>query len=161
ILFLAREEIATRGPLELVYLDELAVDVVERFRQVAPDHLVRVGHVDVVSVLGESDRLRQMMANLVENAVRYTPAGGEVTVNVRAENGRWSVLEVDDNGIGIAAEHIPRIFDRFYRVDPARGRATGGTGLGLSIVKHVAESHGGSVEVTSTPGAGSRFTVRL
>src|SRR5262249_52583877 len=69
--------------------------------------------------------------------------------------------QVTDTGIGIPAEHIPHIFDRFYRVDPARSRATGGTGLGLAIVKHVAESHRGTVEVTSEPGVGSRFTVRL
>jgi signal transduction histidine kinase len=161
ILFLAREEIATRGPLELVRLDELATDVVERFRQVAPDHDVRVGQLAAVSVLGEADRLRQMVANLVENGVRYTPAGGQIVVNVWLDDAKTATLEVVDNGIGIPAEHLPRIFDRFYRVDPARGRSTGGTGLGLAIVKHVVTSHGGSVEVVSTPGTGSRFVVRL
>jgi len=161
ILFLAREEIATRGPLELVQLDDLASDVVERFRQVATDHQVRVGRLDSVSVLGETDRLRQMVANLVENGVRYSPAGGQITVSVWLDDARTAVLEVVDNGIGISSEHLPRIFDRFYRVDPARGRSTGGTGLGLAIVKHVVTSHGGTVDVASTPGVGSRFVVRL
>jgi signal transduction histidine kinase len=161
ILFLAREEIATRGPLELVQLDDLASDVVERFRQVATDHVVEAGRLDSVSVLGEADRLRQMVANLVENGVRYSPAGSRITVDVRLDGGKTAVLEVADNGIGIGGEHIPRIFDRFYRVDPARGRSTGGTGLGLAIVKHVATSHSGTVEVASALGSGSRFTVRL
>jgi len=110
---------------------------------------------------GEADRLRQMVANLVENGVRYSPPGGRVSVGVQADGEDWASVEVVDNGIGIAAEHLPRIFDRFYRVDPARGRSTGGTGLGLAIVKHVAETHGGGVAVTSTPGEGSRFVVRL
>ena len=161
ILFLAREEIAARGPLEFVRLDDLVTDVVERLRQVAPEHEIVLAGLDAVGVLGEPDRLRQMVANLVENAARYTPAGGRVTVSVKAAGTDWALVEIADNGIGIPAEHLPRIFDRFYRVDPARGRATGGTGLGLSIVKLVAESHGGSVSVESTPGQGSRFTVRL
>lgn len=161
LLLLARQESAARGPAEPVRLDRLVADVVDQFQQVAPDHEVTVGDLDAVAVLGDPDRLRQMVANLVENGVGYTPAGGHVTVDVRADKDGSVRLEVADDGVGIAPEHLPRVFDRFYRVDPSRGRSTGGTGLGLAIVKHVAESHGGSVEATSTPGVGSRFTVRL
>lgn len=98
--------------------------------------------------------VRQIIANLVDNAIRYTPAGGRVTVfSEREGNGVW--VGVRDTGIGIAPEHVPRIFERFYRVDPARSREAGGTGLGLSIVRHLTEAHGGRVRADSTPGRGT------
>ena len=95
--------------------------------------------------------VRQIVTNLVENAIRYSPSGGTITVFTRSENGSVA-LGVRDTGSGIPAEHLPRIFERFYRVDPARSRAAGGTGLGLAIVKHLAEAHGGSVRAESRPG---------
>jgi two-component system phosphate regulon sensor histidine kinase PhoR len=98
--------------------------------------------------------VRQVLANLVENAVRYTPSGGSVTVFARPENGGVS-LGVRDTGSGIPPDHLPRIFERFYRVDPARSRAAGGTGLGLAIVKHLVEAHGGGVHAESKPGQGT------
>ena len=98
--------------------------------------------------------LRQVVTNLAENAVRYTPSGGTVTIVAEATpSGTW--IAVRDSGIGIAAEHLPRIFERFYRVDPGRAREAGGTGLGLAIVKHLVEAHGGSVHAESTPGRGT------
>ena len=98
-----------------------------------------------------------MLANLVDNAVRYTPAGGAVTVfTERDPRGVW--VGVRDTGIGIAAEHVPRIFERFYRVDPARSREAGGTGLGLAIVKHLVEAHGGRVQAESAVGRGTTIT---
>jgi two-component system phosphate regulon sensor histidine kinase PhoR len=101
-----------------------------------------------------------VLENLVENALKYTPAGGHVSVSGRADDG--SVLfEVADDGPGIGAEHLPRLFERFYRVDKARSRELGGTGLGLSIVKHLVESLGGVVSVRSEPGRGSQFSVRF
>ncbi len=161
LLYLSREERIGRGAEDVVALDVLAADVVERLRQVAPDHEVRVGRREPVFVLGHADRLHQLVTNLIENAIRYTPSGGHVRVDVsRTVDGR-ALLDITDDGIGIAPEHLPRVWDRFYRVDPARARATGGTGLGLAIVKHVAESHGGSVTAQSTPGAGSTFSVVL
>jgi signal transduction histidine kinase len=116
-------------------------------------------------VPGDERQLRAMLANLVDNAIKYSdpPAGPtppRVWVRARPEEG-WVVLEVEDEGIGIPEGHQGRIFERFYRVDRARSRATGGTGLGLSIVRHVALNHGGEVEVESRPGEGSRFRVRL
>jgi two-component system sensor histidine kinase SenX3 len=101
-----------------------------------------------------------MFTNLVDNAVKYTPPGGRVEVVGGSEDSEITI-RISDTGIGIPEGKIPRIFERFYRVDKARSKATGGTGLGLSIVKHVAENHGGRVTVESTPGEGSTFTVYL
>ena len=101
------------------------------------------------------------MANLLHNAVRYTPTGGRIHLRWqdRAEGG--ADLSVSDTGIGIAREHLPRLTERFYRVDNSRSRDTGGTGLGLSIVKHVAQRHGGQIDVSSEPGKGSVFRITL
>jgi signal transduction histidine kinase len=101
--------------------------------------------------------LRQILQNLLENAVRYTPAG-RVTLFSRVEPGGIAV-GVRDTGIGIPHQHLPRIFERFYRVDPGRSREAGGTGLGLAIVRHLAEAHGGSVRAESTVGAGTEIAV--
>jgi signal transduction histidine kinase len=110
--------------------------------------------------MGDRDRLRQLLANLVENAVRYTPPPGEIVVSVR-RRGERAELAVADTGIGIAPEHHERIFERFYRVDAARTRSVGGTGLGLAIVRQIAEAHGGTVRLDSTPGRGSEFVIEL
>ena len=111
-------------------------------------------------VEGSGGALEQMMVNLVDNAIKYTPEGGKVSVDI-ARNGRNWLLIVKDTGIGIAKEDIPYIFDRFYRVDKARSRATGGTGLGLAIVKDVVQHHGGNITVTSAPGGGTTMRVVL
>lgn len=105
--------------------------------------------------------LDTVLRNLVSNAIRYTPAGGEVEVGVRSNGSGRTVLYVRDSGIGIAPEHQARVFDRFYRVDQARDRETGGTGLGLAIAKRAAESMGGLLEVQSSPGKGSEFRLIL
>jgi signal transduction histidine kinase len=101
-----------------------------------------------------------MVDNLVGNGVRYNRSGGSVDLDLGRENG-CAILQVRDTGIGIPPEALPHVFERFYRVDPARSRERGGTGLGLSIARCVAEAHGGSIEVESRPGAGTTFTVRL
>jgi two-component system sensor histidine kinase BaeS len=117
-----------------------------------------IAHVgNAVYVDGDPDRLRQVIANLVSNAVR---AGGEITVRVWAEGGR-ALLSVSDTGTGIAPEHLPHLFDRFWRADSARSRTGGGSGLGLAIVKQIVTDHGGTVSVVSRPGHGSTFTVSL
>jgi two-component system sensor histidine kinase SenX3 len=113
-----------------------------------------------LQVHGDRAQLHAAVSNLVENAVTYSPDGSRVTVTAQLADGDVR-LTVTDNGIGIPGEELDRIFERFYRVDPARARATGGTGLGLSIVKHVAASNGGTVEVWSEPGLGSSFTLVL
>jgi len=111
-------------------------------------------------VEGSVGALEQMMVNLVDNAIKYTPEGGKVSVDI-ARNGRNWLLTIKDTGIGIAKEDIPYIFDRFYRVDKARSRATGGTGLGLAIVKDVVQHHGGNITVTSALGSGTTMRVVL
>lgn len=105
-------------------------------------------------------RIRQAIGNLVSNALRFTPAGGRVTVSVRTSGDR-ATIDVTDTGTGISPEHLPRLFDRFYRVDESRSRETGGSGLGLAITKHLIEAHHGRIGVTSTPGTGSTFTLEL
>ena len=107
---------------------------------------------------GDRRQLEQALINLMENGIKYTESGGKVTIRV-SKDGPHSRLEITDTGIGITAEHLPRIFERFYRVDKNRSRELGGTGLGLAIVKHVAQAHGGRVEVKSFPGRGSTFVL--
>src|SRR5690606_27909747 len=105
------------------------------------------------TIPGNADYLERAVTNLLENAIKYTPLNGTITVSAAAGASHVNV-EVADNGIGIEAGELPRIFERFYRVDSSRSREMGGTGLGLSIVKHIAQVHSGSVEVSSTPGCG-------
>jgi two-component system phosphate regulon sensor histidine kinase PhoR len=112
-------------------------------------------------VVSDPERLRGILENLVENAIKYTPPGGRVEVSSHAGPDGAAVFTVSDDGPGIAAEHLPRIFERFYRVDKARSRDQGGTGLGLSIVKHLAEGMRAGVSVESEPGRGTRFTVTV
>ena len=111
-------------------------------------------------VIGSRDELKSAFGNLVSNAVRYTPEGGRIALEWRA-GPSGGELSVSDTGIGIAPEHIPRLTERFYRVDRSRSRATGGTGLGLAIVKHVLIRHEAELIIESAPAQGSRFTVRL
>jgi two-component system phosphate regulon sensor histidine kinase PhoR len=112
------------------------------------------------AVNGDAARLREVLQNLLENAVRYTPAGGRVHVRASARNGLVEIA-VEDTGIGIPSTDRERIFERFYRVDAARSREVGGTGLGLSIARHLVEAHGGRIEVESEVGKGSIFRVLL
>ncbi|MGW0226692.1 sensor histidine kinase [Actinopolymorpha singaporensis] len=113
-----------------------------------------------VYATGDPDRLRQALGNLIGNALRATGAGGTVTLAL-SPRGKQAVVEVRDTGKGIPAEDLPHLFDRFWRADPARGRATGGSGLGLAIVRQIVTDHGGSIDVRSTVGAGTTFTVTL
>jgi signal transduction histidine kinase len=115
---------------------------------------------DAAEVDADSQALRQILGNVLENAARYTPAGGSVAVRSRRLSGAV-VIEVSDTGPGIPGEHLPRIFERFYRADAARSRELGGTGLGLAIVKHLVEAHGGSVEAESRLGTGTTIRIRL
>jgi two-component system phosphate regulon sensor histidine kinase PhoR len=112
------------------------------------------------SILGDADYIERAISNLVDNAVKYTPEGGNIKVSATMRDGNV-VVTVSDNGIGIPPEDLPRIFERFYRVDKSRSRDMGGTGLGLAIVKHVAAAHNGTVEVSSELGRGSTFSLVL
>lgn len=110
-------------------------------------------------IAGDPDRLAQIVANLLSNALRYTEPGGRVLLRVAGEEGPRAVLEVSDTGIGIDAEELPQIFKRFWRADKSRSRTTGGAGIGLAIVRELVSAHDGRVEVESHPGRGSRFSV--
>ncbi len=123
-------------------------------------HRVELGEVSAGSVRGSADELRSAFGNLASNAVRYTPEGGKLVFNWRIEDG-CPVFSVEDNGIGIPPEHIPRLTERFYRVDNGRSTATGGTGLGLAIVKHVLARHQGWLTIRSEIGRGSVFSAHL
>jgi heavy metal sensor kinase len=121
---------------------------------------LQLGKTKDLVVNGDEARLRELFMNLLDNAISYTPAPGTVSVSFRRE-GQMAVVAITDTGIGIPAEDIPFIFERFYRVDKSRSRAEGGSGLGLAICRHIAEAHGGKIEVESQVGAGSTFSVWL
>jgi two-component system, OmpR family, phosphate regulon sensor histidine kinase PhoR len=120
---------------------------------------MQFGAAAPIEVAGVPSELLSAMSNLVSNAVRYTPAGGTIDVQWRALPDGRGGYSVRDTGPGIAPEHLPRLTERFYRVDRSRSRETGGTGLGLAIVKHVAQRHGAELQIESTPGSGSTFTI--
>ena len=147
---------------ERVRIDAIVREEAERIDDAGREAGVRVTvrAPAPASVAGSARDLSLLVRNLIDNAVRYTPPGGTVEIAVEAHDQQLA-LTVRDTGVGIPARELPRVFERFYRVDRARSRETGGTGLGLSIVRHVAENHGGSVEVRSELGTGSTFTVRL
>lgn len=145
-----------------VSVDWLIPEVVDRTRTAATAKRidVRVTGDRGVTVYGSASQVATAVANLVENAIAYSPEDTTVTVDVQQVE-EFVDFAVTDQGIGIAAGELHRIFERFYRTDQARSRSTGGTGLGLAIVKHIATNHGGKVEVASIPGEGSTFTLRL
>ncbi|MGZ8630481.1 MAG: sensor histidine kinase [Actinomycetota bacterium] len=147
---------------ERVRLDALVREEAERYDDQAREAGIRlsVKAADATTVRGTARDLSLLVRNLIDNAIRYTRPGGTVEICVRPDPDEVT-LDVRDTGVGIPVRDLPRIFERFYRVDRARSRETGGTGLWLSIVRHVAENHGGSVSVDSELGAGSTFTVRL
>jgi two-component system phosphate regulon sensor histidine kinase PhoR len=126
----------------------------------AGKHAIALVGEPTLDLLGAETELASAFSNLVSNAIRYTPAGGKVTL-VWRDGPEGASFTVEDTGLGIAAEHIPRLTERFYRVDRSRSRETGGTGLGLAIVKHAVARHQAAFDVESKPGAGSRFTVRF
>ena len=163
LLTLARlespEAAARRRPVDLRAVVARAVELAAPLAE-AREVSVATRLEEVSAIEGDEPALERLALNLLDNAVKYNRPGGWVEVRL-APSGDAVVLEVADGGAGIPVEELPRVFERFYRVDKARGRAEGGSGLGLAIVKHVTENHGGRVEVESAPGAGSRFRVRL
>ncbi len=163
LLILSRIESSTEPPEKILDLRSAAGEVLSLLGPASEERgleLVAEFPDEAVEVLGEEEAIRQALSNLVDNAVKYSSAGGRVVVRLQAENGR-AALEVEDEGPGIAGEHLDRIFERFYRADRARSRELGGTGLGLAIVKNVARRHGGGVDVESERGRGSTFRLWL
>ncbi|HZO91508.1 MAG TPA: ATP-binding protein [Chthonomonadaceae bacterium] len=146
----------------LFVLSDLIAEVIERVQPQALQTGIALS-ADIppgVQVFANRDQIEQVVVNLVDNAIKYTPAGGRVQVTL-AHSTNGVAVSVADTGIGILREDLPRIFERFYRVDKARSRQSGGTGLGLSIVKHIVEAHGGQVTVESEYNHGSTFTFTL
>jgi two-component system OmpR family sensor kinase len=160
LILLAEVESGQLERTESVALKEVLMEGYERGRQLAGKHNVVLGRQESISVPGDAHRLKRLLGNLVDNAIRYTPEGGTITLSLFRDDG-WARLEVTDDGIGIAPEHLPHIFERFYMADKARSRSAGGSGLGLAIVKAIAEHHGGKVTAASEPGKGSTFTTWL
>lgn len=164
LMLLARADAGAEG------LQQAPLNVAECLRDACKDGKILaqakqvkfVDNTDVQNILiqGDSHALHRLFLILIDNAVKYTPPGGSVAVSLKANNGS-AIAEFRDTGIGIGADDLPHIFDRFYRADKARSREFGGIGLGLSIARWVAEAHRGSIEVQSTPGNGSLFRVRL
>ena len=148
-------------PLRIVDLRAAAERVASAFTPLLEDRGVRFAIVgEAPTVLGDQDRLQQVIANLVDNASRHVGRGGHVEVRLEAD-GDWAILSVIDDGPGIPEEDLARLFDRFYRSQPSRDRSTGGSGLGLAIVKGIVTAHGGTIQATNRSGGGSRFTVKL
>ena len=146
----------------VVDVDEIVAEAVDRTRLAAESAGIAVvsGGQSRLRVRGNEGQLVTALVNLVDNAIAYSPAGTRVAVGTRRRDG-YVEISVSDQGIGVAERDLERVFERFYRSDPARSRATGGTGLGLAIVKHIATNHGGGVSVWSVEGSGSTFTLRL
>ena len=147
---------------ELLLVDDLVEATVNAHRAVAEEAGVALSfEVELqLDLYVDGVRIRQVLSNLLDNAIRHTPSGGKVTVAARGDDAQVEI-EVRDTGDGIDADALPHVFDRFWRGDPARGRATGGSGLGLAIVQQLVEAQGGSVAVSSSRGEGTGFTVRL
>lgn len=160
LLLLAELEPARIEWDEAVSLDDLLIEEYDRARRLNQQHHLILERHESVTIPGDAYKLRRLLSNLIDNAIKYTPDGGTITLSLRHEGGQ-ARLDVADTGIGIPPEQIPHIFNRFYRIDKARARATGGSGLGLAIVKAIAQQHGGHVSVESEPGRGSTFTVWL
>src|SRR5262249_22660943 len=163
LLFLCRGDAGLlRAKRRRVDLDGVIRDVAEHMRVVAGARGLTLGldRLDPCPVRGDEDLLRRLLVNLLDNAIKCTPAGGAVTLRGERSGDRVRIV-VTDTGVGIAAEHLPHVFERFYRVDPARGREAEGTGLGLAICRAVVESHGGDIRVESTPGRGTSITVLM
>ncbi|HVA59484.1 MAG TPA: ATP-binding protein [Mycobacteriales bacterium] len=148
-------------PSHPVPLRRVVSEAIDRAETAATAKAIRIrSDVEDVLVAGSESQLVTAITNLLDNAVAYSPASTTIAVTGRAAGG-WAELAVADQGSGMDPSETARIFERFYRVDPARSRMTGGTGLGLAIVKHIVSNHGGEVRVWSRPGSGSTFTLRL
>ncbi len=165
LLLLARADTATAatGELAPMELDQLVMDVFQQAQRLARsngEHKVALGDVDPVTVLGDADRLKQLLLNLVANGLKHTPPDTTVTIALQREADVARLL-ISDDGPGIPETDVPHVFDRFYRVDKARSRASGGTGLGLAIVRSIARAHGGDVALACPANGGTTFTVTI
>ncbi len=160
LLALARADAGVPLRRQTVELDRVLLDALAEARHLARGHKIEVEGLDPTSIQGDPDRLKQLLLVLLDNALKYTPSGGLVALTLR-RSGATAEIVVRDSGVGIAADELPHVFDRFYRADPARARDPGGTGLGLPIARWIAEQHRGDVTLASEPGRGTTATVQL
>ncbi len=160
LLALARADAGVALRRDPVALAEVVREAFEQARHLARGQRLSLNGVEPLTVVGDRDRIQQLLLVLLDNALKYTPSDGEVRIGVRRV-GATAEVSVVDTGIGISSEDLGRVFERFYRADPARGRDTGGTGLGLPIARWIAQQHGGDVMLDSAPGRGTVATVRL
>jgi signal transduction histidine kinase len=161
LLSLARADAGQQEPVRVrLSLDSLLLEVYHQQRPLAGRVRLTLGEFEPVEIDGEPDRLKQLLINLVDNALRHTPPGGAVTLDL-LHGDRAATIRVRDTGAGIPPEHLPHIYERFYRIDSARSRVAGGTGLGLAISREIVVAHGGTIDVESTVGQGTTFTVTL
>ncbi|GAB3650905.1 sensor histidine kinase [Glycomyces tarimensis] len=160
LMVLSRLDEEVGGDRELVELSQLARDAVDDAEVADPGHPIELRAPEELTVVANEGQLRQVLVNLLSNARVHTPSGTRIDVDVESD-GHWAVLRVADQGPGIPEEHRKRIFDRFYRADPSRSRATGGSGLGLSIVTSIVSGHGGELRLESAEGEGTTIEVRI
>lgn len=160
LLALARADAGTALRCQPVELDRIVMEVMGDARHLANGRRLGIEGLEPQVIQGDADRLKQLLLILIDNAIKYTPSGGSVSLSLRREHS-VALFTVRDTGIGIAAPDLPRVFERFYRADPARSRDPGGTGLGLPIAHWIAEQHGGSVTLSSVQGEGTLAAVRL
>jgi two-component system OmpR family sensor kinase len=163
LLLLARADAGVlRMDLRPVDLKQLVEEVYKQVKVLADSRSVKISldSVERVSVRGDCEHLRRVLLNLVDNGIKYTPAGGHVALSLQGK-GEWASLQVSDTGIGLSREDQEQVFQRFYRAAKTRSEGGQSTGLGLCIARSIAEAHGGRIEVESTPGKGSTFTVLL
>ena len=153
------DPLATASPVEVDRVINDAIDAVQLLADLHSIEIVQVKSPDV-KIMGDEYQLVMAIRNLLSNAITFSPVNSRITVGAKLKDGVVEIT-VSDQGIGISLENQSRIFERFYRVDPARSRSTGGTGLGLAIVKHVCENHGGEVSVWSVQGQGSTFSMKF
>lgn len=146
-----------RAPVDL---DALVLDVFQAARPLAHGRALTLDPLEPVQVCGDADRLTQLVLILLDNALKYTPEDGSVTLGLRQDGGHVEI-HVRDTGVGIGTADLAHVFERFYRADPARGRDPGGTGLGLSIARWIVVQHGGTIDLQSQPGQGTRVSVQL
>jgi len=162
ILLLSDIEQQRESKKEKVNVNKAIGDVYNLIKNTADKKniILSIEGEDVPDLIGDGDRFKQMLINLVDNGVKYCESGDKVVISRRNEK-RYCVISVEDTGNGIPQEYIPRLFERFYRVDKARSRAKGGTGLGLAIVKHIVLSFKGNIAVESKVGVGTKFIIKI
>jgi two-component system, OmpR family, sensor kinase len=160
LLALARADAGVMLRRQPVELDRMLLDAVGEARHLAKSQTIEVREIEPVQVCGDPDRLKQLVIILVDNALKYTPPTGIVTVGLQIID-QMARIRVQDNGVGIASNDLPHVFERFYRVDPARGHDPGGTGLGLPIAKWIVEQHRGAIAISSEPWEGTTVIVSL